>query len=211
MKVLVACEYSGKVRDAFLRRGHDAWSCDMLPTTSEDWAHHYQGDVRDVLNNGWDLVIAHPPCTYHTNSGVRWFTTIPNNPDPTIAYGADRWAKLEEAIKFFQLFQNLHSSVKVAIENPVPHKYSREHIGLYDQIIHPWQFGHKEMKSTCLWLKGLPELKPTNIVGPPPKDAGERKAWQRVHFLPPSADRWQLRSTTFDGIADAMAEQWGSL
>ncbi len=211
MNVLIACEYSGKVRDAFRRRGHNAWSCDLLPTdpTSPYAAFHYQGDVRTILSMNWDLVIAHPECTYHTNSGVRWFTTIPKVKNPKVKYGTERWLAHAEALEFFQLFQNLKHVPMVAIENPVPHKYTREVVGDYTQIIHPWEYGHEEMKSTCLWLKGLPALVPTDIVGPPPKDEIERRKWQRVHFLPPSDDRWQLRSTTFDGIADAMGAQWG--
>lgn len=187
MRVLVACEYSGRTRDAFLRRGHDAMSCDLLPTDVP--GPHYQGDVRDVLGEHWDLIIAHPECTYITNSGVRWLDT-----------DASRWKKLYAACHFFKLFLN-HECERIAIENPIPHKYAADWIGRkYDQIIHPWMFGHGETKATCLWLKGLPKLRPTCIV-----DGRE----PRIHKLPPTADRWKIRSETYTGIADAFAEQWG--
>lgn len=170
---------------------------------------HYQGDVRDILEIAWDLVIAHPECTFHTNASVRWFTTIPKKPKPGVFYGSDRWTKWDEAVTFFKLFQNLTHVPKVAIENPIPHCYSRNVLGDYTQIIQPWQFGHKEMKGTCLWLKGLPPLTPTNIVGPPPKDVVERRKWAKVHQASPGPDRWKERSRSFEGIAQAMAEQWG--
>lgn len=187
MKVLIACEYSGRSRDAFLRLGHDAMSCDLLPTDVP--GPHYQGDVRDVLGERWDLIIAHPECTYITNSGVRWLDT-----DIT------RWKKLYEACQFFKLFLD-HPCERIAIENPIPHKYARDWIGTrYSQIIQPWQFGHGETKATCLWLKGLPKLMPTDIV------AGREG---RIHMLPPTADRWKIRSETYMGIAEAMAQQWG--
>lgn len=198
MRVLVACEYSGTVRDAFIRAGHDAMSCDILPTDKE--GPHYQGDVRDVLGDGWDLMIAHPPCTYMTNSGVTWL-----HKDPT------RWERLDEAAAFFRML--LDAPIQhIAIENPIMHKYAKERIGgvKQTQVIQPWMFGHMEQKATCLWLKNLPALAPTNNV----KDemmalpVNER---QRLHYLPPSADRWKLRSTTFEGIAQAMADQWGSV
>lgn len=187
MKVLIACEYSGRSRDAFLRLGHDAMSCDLLPTDVP--GPHYQGDVRDVLGERWDLIIAHPECTYITNSGVRWL-------DRDIT----RWKKLYEACQFFKLFLD-HPCERVAIENPIPHKYARDWIGTrYSQIIQPWQFGHGETKATCLWLKGLPKLTPTDIV------SGREG---RIHMLPPSEDRWKIRSETYMGIANAMASQWG--
>jgi hypothetical protein len=196
LKVLVACEYSGRVRDAFIKRGHTAMSCDLLPTDSS--GPHYQGNVLDIINDGWDLMIAHPPCTYMTNSGVSWL-----HKDPT------RWALLDDAAKFFNML--LDAPIKsIAIENPIMHKYAKERIGnrKQNQVIQPWMFGHMEQKGTCLWLKNLPLLQPTNNV----KDAmmklpnNER---QRLHYLPPSKDRWKLRSTTYQGIADAMAAQWG--
>lgn len=184
MRVLVACEFSGIVRDAFNKRGHDAMSCDLLPTERPGW--HYQGDIRNVLT-GWDLIIAHPPCTRLANSGVRWLKE------------RNLWAEMADAAKFFKMF--LEAPIeRIAIENPIPHKYAIEIIGRsYDQIIQPWQYGHGETKATCLWLKGLPKLKPTNIV--------EGRV-ARIHKMPPSTDRWKERSRTYTGIAEAMALQW---
>jgi hypothetical protein len=182
MRVLVACEYSGTVRDAFRERGHDAMSCDLLPTDAP--GPHYQGDVCDVLDDGWDLMIAHPPCTHLAVSGARWFHL-----------------KLQEQADALDFVRLLMGSPipRIAVENPVSIISSR--IRKPDQIIQPWQFGHGETKATCLWLKGLPKLKPTNIV-----DGREA----RIHRLPPSQDRWKIRSTTYSGIAAAMADQWGN-
>jgi site-specific DNA-cytosine methylase len=181
MKVLVACEYSGRVRDAFISRGHDAMSCDLLPTDAP--GPHYQGDVFDVIDDGWDLMIAHPPCTHLAVSGARWFK--------------DKQQEQANALLFVRRL--LDSLIpKIALENPI--SVISSHIRKPDQIIQPWQYGHGETKATCLWLKNLPKLTPTNIV-----DGREA----RVHKMPPSADRWKLRSTTFQGIADAMAAQWG--
>ena len=195
MKVLVACEYSGTVRDAFLRRGHDAVSCDLLPTDSP--GPHYQGSVTDILADGWDLMIAHPPCTYMTNSGVTWL-----HKDPA------RWALLDEAAKFFSELLNAPIP-RIAIENPIMHKHAKERIGniKQTQVIQPWMFGHTEQKATCLWLKGLQALTPTNNVKEEMLKLPARER-QRLHYLPPSADRWKLRSTTYKGIAEAMATQW---
>ena len=184
MKVLVACEYSGIVRDAFIRKGHDVMSCDLLPSES-NFGPHYQGDVFDIIGNGWDLMIAHPPCTHLAVSGARYF--------------AEKRAdgRQQAATAFFMALVSAEID-KIAIENPVCIMSS-----LYrkpDQIIQPWQFGHGETKATCLWLKGLPLLVPTLVV------EGRE---QRIHALPPSADRWKIRSRTYQGIADAMAEQWG--
>ena len=196
MRVLVACEYSGVVRDAFIRKGHDATSCDILE--GEGDGPHYMGDIQDVLYEEWDMVIAHPPCTYLTNSGVRWLHS-----DPT------RWAKLDEAAKFFSMFLDLPVP-KICVENPIMHKYGKERIGgrKQTQVVQPWMFGHPERKATCLWLKGLPELVPTNNVKEQmlKLSAAEQN---RLHRLPPSEDRWKIRSRTFQGIAEAMAEQWG--
>jgi hypothetical protein len=181
MKVLVACEYSGTVRDAFLRAGHDAMSCDILPTDSN--GPHYQGDVRDILGEGWDLMIAHPPCTHLAVSGARWFK--------------DKVTEQAEALDFVRLLMNAPIE-RIAIENPVSIISSK--IRKPDQIIQPWQFGHGETKATCLWLKNLPKLTPTNVV---------EGRDNRIHRMPPSPDRWKLRSTTYAGIAQAMADQWG--
>lgn len=239
LRVLVACEFSGAVRDAFTARGHYARSCDLLPTEAmqpvvfagdlplcdccgeEPWcpiheehygdcvcvgptedeaeyagddtilgARHLSGDLFsiDFAREGFDLLIAHPPCTRLTNSGVRWLDE------------RNLWAEMYEAADFFRRILDLPVP-RIAVENPIPHRYALERIGRkYDQIIQPWQFGHGETKATCLWLKGLPKLQPTNVV------SGRE---QRIHKLPPSADRWKLRSMTYQGIADAMADQWG--
>ena len=162
MRVLVACEYSGRVRDAFINMGHDAVSCDLLPTEVD--GPHIQGDVLEVINDNWDLMVAHPPCTYITNAGVRHLHSTPskNGKLPKI-HGQERWKLMYQACDFFNTLQNCDIP-KICIENPVPHKYARERIGNYTQIIQPWQFGHGETKKTCLWLKGLPKLVPTNIV-----------------------------------------------
>jgi site-specific DNA-cytosine methylase len=185
VKALVACEYSGRVRDAFIARGHDAMSCDLLPTDVP--GPHYQGDVRDVLGDGWDLMVAHPPCTDLSVSGARHFAA-------KIADG-----RQDAALDFVRLLMAapIH---RIAIENPVSVISSQ--IRKADQTIQPWQFGHGEVKRTCLWLKNLPKLRPTNIVS-------GREA--RVHRMPPGPDRWKERSRTLEGIAQAMAEQWGWL
>ena len=198
MRVLVACEYSGKMRDAFRAKGHDAMSCDILPTDVE--GPHYQGDVRDIINDGWDLMVAHPPCTYLTNSGVTWL-----HKDPS------RWEKLDEGAAFFKSLLDAPIQ-RIAVENPIMHKYAKERIGgvKQSQVIQPWMFGHMEQKATCLWLKGLPLLKPTKDVKAEMMALPDN-ARQRLHYLPPSEDRWKKRSTTFKGIAEAMAEQWGTL
>jgi hypothetical protein len=197
LKVLVACEYSGRVRDAFTKMGHFAMSCDLLP--SDSLGLHYRGDIFEVIDQSWDLLIAHPPCTYLTNSGVCWL-----HKDPS------RWALLDEGVAFFKALLECSIPCK-CIENPIQHKYAKERIGKkQSQIIQPWMFGHMEQKATCLWLDGLPLLQPTKIV----KDEMmqlPKKERQRVHYLPPSPDRWKIRSTTYQGIADAMAAQWGAL
>ena len=184
LKVLVACEFSGRVRSAFALRGHEAWSCDLLPC-EQGPEHHYQGDVRDLLGNGWDLMIAHPPCTHLAVSGARWFHM--------------KQQEQKNAIEFFMTLANAPIPKK-ALENPI--SIMSRHYRKPDQIIQPWMFGHGETKATCLWLTGLPKLQPTSIV--PGREA-------RIHKMPPGPDRWKERSRTFQGIADAMAEQWGGL
>ena len=179
-RVLVACEFSGTVRDAFIARGHDAVSCDLLPT--ENPGPHIQGDIRDVPVADYDLMIAHPPCTHLAVSGARWFK--------------DKQREQAEALEFVRWLMAV--PIPWAIENPV--SIISSHIRKPDQIIQPWMFGHGETKATCLWLNGLPKLTPTKVV-----DGREGRVWR----LPPSADRWKLRSATYQGIADAMAEQWG--
>jgi site-specific DNA-cytosine methylase len=181
MKILIACEFSGTVRDAFTKRGHDATSCDLLP--GETPGKHYMGDVLDILEDGWDMMIAHPPCTHLAVSGARWFK--------------DKKAEQAEALYFVERL--LSSGIdKIALENPISIISSK--IRRPTQIIQPWQYGHGETKATCLWLKNLPILLPTNVVE-------GREA--RIHKMPPSVDRWKLRSKTYQGIADAMAAQWG--
>lgn len=198
MRVLVACEYSGSVRDAFLARGHDAMSCDLLPTDVP--GPHHQGDVRDVLEDGWDLLIAHPPCTYLSVSGMHW--TARGLRDPQLT---------EDSLAFVRLLMAAPIP-RIAIENPISVISSR--IRKPDQIIQPHQFGHDASKATCLWLKGLPLLRPTGHVEP--RIVNGRKRWGNQtdsgqNRLAPSADRWKIRSATFSGIANAMADQWGSL
>jgi hypothetical protein len=202
MRVLIACEYSGTVRDAFAALGHDAVSCDLLPTDSP--GPHYQGDVFDIIHKGWDMMIAHPPCTYLTNAGVTWLYNKDKTPN------LQRWADMAEGAMFFKAL--LEANIpKICIENPIMHKYAKEVIGVnQSQLIQPWMFGHAESKATCLWLKGLPPLKETNNVKEKFLSLPKKEA-QRLHYLPPSKDRWKIRSTTFKGIAEAMATQWGSL
>ena len=196
MRVLVACEYSGKVREAFRAKGHDAWSCDLLPA-DDGSPHHIQGDVLEILNDGWDLLIGHPPCTYLCNSGVCWLHTRP-----------ERWDQMREGAEFFKALWEADIP-KIAIENPIMHKYAKEIIGsTQTQLIQPYQFGHPESKATCLWLKGLDPLVETDNVKDVWKSLPKREA-QRLHMLPPSEERWKLRSETYQGIADAMADQWG--
>lgn len=184
MRVLVACEYSGRVRDAFIALGHEAMSCDLLPTDAP--GPHYQGDVRDVLDYPWDLMIAHPPCTDLSVSGARHFE----------AKRLD--GRQQSSVSFFMMLAKADIP-RIAIENQVCVMSSLWRKP--DQVIHPWQYGHGETKATCLWLKRLPVLKPTDVV-----DGREA----RIHMLPPSADRWKIRSATYPGIASAMASQWGN-
>lgn len=219
MRVLVACEYSGTVRDAFRARGHDAMSCDLLPTDAP--GPHYQGDVRDVLDDGWDLMVAHPPCTYLSVSGMHWTRR------------GLRDAKLtEDALAFVRLLMDAPIA-RIAVENPVSIISSR--IRKPDQTVQPWMFGHDASKKTCLWLKGLPPLRPTQIVEPRlvccglevpagtgvygcPNCCGDKRARERwgnqtdsgQNRLSPSPDRWKIRSATYAGIAAAMADQWGN-
>ena len=197
MRVLVACEYSGIVRNAFLARGHDAWSCDLLP--SEDGSNrHITGDAREILNDGWDLLmVAHPPCTRLCNSGVRWLSKPP--PGRT---AQDMQRELREGADLFSAFWNA-SIERICVENPVMHKHAKALIVNYrefSQSIQPWQFGHGETKRTCFWLKNLPLLQPTDVV--PGRE-------QRVFRMPPGPQRWKERSRFYPGIAKAMAEQWG--
>ena len=196
MKILIACEYSGVVRDAFLAAGHDATSCDILPTESP--GPHHCGPVEELLSDPWDMIIAHPPCTYLCNSGVRWLHTDPG-----------RWAKLRHAAEFFRLFLD-HSCPRICIENPVMHKYARELIGgqRFTQSIQPWEFGHPESKRTCLWLKGLPFLCKTKILPLPASGHWENQTPSGRNKLAPGPERAKIRSATYPGIGHAMADQW---
>jgi hypothetical protein len=187
MKVLVACECSGRVKTAFRNKGHDAWSCDLKPSEIPDDQYHIQDDVLKHLDDGWDLMIAHPDCTRICNSGVRWLAE------------RNLWKEMYDACNFFNDLQFANID-RISLENPIPHKYARALIGEYKQIIQPWMFGHGETKATCLWLKNLQLLKPTNIV-----PGREGKVWR----MPPSKHRKADRARTYQGIANAMAEQWG--
>ena len=182
-KLLIACEYSGRVRDAFTAEGWDATSCDLLPTESP--GKHYQGKVEEIIDKGWDMMICHPPCTHLAVSGARWFK--------------EKIAEQQEALEFVKMLLNAPIP-KIALENRISIISSK--IRKPDQIIQPWQFGHGETKATCLWLKGLPPLIPTKIV------EGRENV---VHKMPPGPERWKNRSRTYLGIAEAMAKQWGNL
>ena len=198
MRVLIACEYSGAVRDAFIREEHDAMSCDLLPTDVP--GPHHQGNVMDIIDQGWDLLIAHPPCTYLCSSGLHWNKRVPG-----------RQEKTENALRFVE--ELLAAPIPmIAIENPIGCISTR--IRKADQTIQPYQFGHDASKATCLWLKGLPPLKPTRYVEP--RIVNGLKRWGNQtdsgqNRLPPSKDRWKIRSETYAGIAEAMAQQWSNI
>ena len=194
MNVLIACEFSGIVREAFAARGHNAWSCDLLP--SEQVGKHIQDSVLEYLDCNWDLMIAHPDCTYLANSGVQWL-----HRDPL------RFFDLEDAAKFFNCLLDAPIP-KIVVENPIQHKYARNLIRKYDQIVQPYYFGDAETKTTCLWLKNLPHLIATNSVV---ATDTARTGFSRVARESPSVDRWKNRSRTYRGLAEAMAEQWGIL
>jgi hypothetical protein len=205
MRVLIACEVSGTVRNAFLARGHDAWSCDLLP--SEDGSNrHIRGDARDILADGWDLLmVAHPPCTRLCNSGVRWLSAPP--PGRTLA---EMWAELEAGADLFSAMW--HAPIeRVAVENPVMHKHARALIPGYaaPQFVQPWWFGEPQFKRTGLHLRGLAPLRPTRRLVPPKPGTPEHKRWSVVHRMSPGKDRGARRSRFFQGIADAMADQGG--
>ena len=194
MKVLVACEYSGIVREAFASKGHDAWSCDLLPTDQPS-DKHIQGDVLEIINDNWDLIIAHPPCTHLSVSGAaRWAEKVADG-------------RQQAAIKFVEDIWNATCPF-ISVDTPVGALSTRSKLGKASQYIQPYEFGHAEQKKTGLWLKGLPKLIPTDVIDVSNLPDNQR---QRLHYLPPSKDRWKIRSTTFQGIADAMADQWGNL
>lgn len=196
MRVLVACEFSQVVTKAFRDLGHDAYSCDILPTLgNEEW--HYQRDVLEVIGYDWDLMVAHPPCTYLSNSGVRWLYL-----DKQKTRNEDRWASMREGAEFFKALLNADIP-RICVENPVVHGHAKTLIGQdFTQSVQPWQFGHGYTKRTCFWLKNLPTLRPTNVV------EGRE---QLIHKMPPGKDRGLKRSVTPQGMADAMALQWGGL
>ena len=206
MRVLIACEFSGVMRRAFRARGHDAWSCDLLPA-ADCSEFHFQGDCRNViLREHWDLLIAHPTCTYLCNSGVRWL------------YGGkghkrdlDRWAEMQLGALFFKWLLERPECPRIAVENPIMHVYARDIIGRRpDQIVQPWWFGDEAFKATGWWLRGLPKLVPTNKLTPPKPGTKEHKRWSKVHRASPSPTRWAERSATYPGLAAACAEQWGA-
>lgn len=205
MKVLVACEESQTVCKAFRALGHESYSCDLQECSGGHPEWHIKDDALKVLNGlryfKWDLVIAHPPCTRLCKSGVRWL------------HERNLWSDMNESCAFFKAFQDYGlSGGRIAIENPVPHKYAREQIGYYHQKFQPWHFGHKQKKETCLWLYNLPLLEYTQIVGPPPTEKTDRNKWDDVHRkMGNIPERSRFRSKTFTGIAEAMAIQWGNL
>jgi hypothetical protein len=194
MRILIACEYSGAVRDAFIALGHEAMSCDLLPT--DVTGPHYQGNVFDIIGNGWDLMVAHPPCTYLSVSGMHWTTRGLRDPKLT-----------EDALQFVRDLMDAPIE-RIAIENPISVISSR--IRKPDQIIQPWWFGHDASKKTCLWLKNLPLLAPTDMLAGDSKTRRGNQTASGQNKLPPSKDRWKLRSATYQGIANAMAQQWGA-
>jgi len=224
MNVLIACEFSGIVRDAFRRLGHNAWSCDLLPCEGDSRWHHV-GSVLPLLyphhrsklysphsyeqmlwDVRWDMMIAHPPCTRLANSGVRWLHKPPNGKTM-----ARIWRELDDGAAFYKMLRDAPVLLK-AIENPIMHKHARERIGMgHRQIVQPWWFGDKAFKATGLELIGLPDLVPTNKLAPPKKGTDEHKAWSAVHRASPGPKRWKIRSKTFQGIAEAMAQQWGGV
>lgn len=196
MKVLIACEESQTVCIEFRKLGHEAYSCDIQDCSGGHPEWHIKDDIKNVLYNDWDYIIAHPPCTRLCNSGVRWL------------HERDLWDDLNKSCEFFNLFSELgKKGKKVRIENPIPHKYAVNIIGKPSQIIQPWQFGEQKMKATCLWNYNVPDLRPTDIVGPPPKDINERNKWQDIWLCPPGKDRAKIRSKTYIGIAKALAYQ----
>lgn len=205
--MLVACEFSGIVRDAFTERGHDAMSCDLLD--SETPGEHYKGDVLDVLlTDSFDLIVAHPPCTYLNRAGYFWCNHPDSAPGVVPLKGTPRKDAMRKAANFFRMFL-MEDAPRICIENPQP----IIHAGLprSTQTVQPHMFGHPEFKATCFWLKGLPPLVPTNQLKLPEKGTDEYKSWSKVHRMTPGPNRWKERSRFFPGIAAAMADQWGSL
>lgn len=209
MRVLVACEFSGVVRRAFRALGHDAWSCDLLP--AEDSSQfHIQGDVLDHLDDGWDMAICHPECTYLTNAGVKhlYSSVISRRGNRASVFGGERWVELMHARAFFMALYNAPIPKK-ALENPIPHHHAK--LPEYSQLIQPWNFGHGETKATCLWLVNLPLLQPTHRKDDLFCEQEPQERHARCHLESPGPDRWKNRSRTYTGIASAMAQQWGCL
>lgn len=204
MRVLIGCETSGVMRRAFAAQGHDVWSCDLLP--AEDGSNrHIRGDVRDYLTEGWDLLVAHPPCTRLCNSGVRWLHEPPSGRTRD-----EMWAELDEGVALFSACW-LAPIERVAVENPVMHKHARERMPEClprPQIVQPWWFGEPFFKATGFYLRGLPPLVATDRLTPPKPGTDEHKRWSAVHRAPPGPERWRFRSRTFEGVADACASQW---
>ena len=195
MKILIACEFSGIVREAFSKRGHNAWSCDLLPTDKP--GQHIQADFRSVVQDSWDFIGYHYECRVMANCGARWLYEKPG-----------RWMELDESCEIFNI--TLNDSRLGYSENPIQHKYTKERIVReQDQVIQPYHFGEPYFKATCLWLRGIPKLQATNILTIPEKNSLEYKKWSMIHRAAPGKDRWKVRSKTFQGIADAMALQWG--
>ena len=206
MRVLIACEYSGRVRDAFIRAGHDAVSCDLLPTEVE--GPHYQGDVRDILGEAWDVLIAHPYCTFNTLAGIRWMyhpedTNLPPESRRRHPKYPTRMDDFLEGAKFFNTLANATHIPSRCLENSQPHGLAMQHIGRYSQIVQPWMFGDPYTKGAALWLYGLPKLVPTH------KKSDYAQIYAACHKESPGPDRWKNRSRTHPGIAEAMAQQWG--
>lgn len=206
MRVLIACEFTGAMRRAFRAKGHDAWSCDFLPALDED-RHHFREDCREIiLARSWDLIIAHPPCTFLCNSGVRWL------------YGGKgtkrdlaRWKEMEAGAAFFKWLLERPSCQFIAVENPIMHVYAKDIIGRGpDQIVQPWHFGDEAFKATGFWLRGLPILRPTDKLTPPKPGTQRHIAWSKVHRASPGPNRWAERSATYPRLAAAAAAQWGA-
>lgn len=226
-RVLVGCETSGAVREAFLALGFDAFSCDTLPSDTPT-NRHFQCDIRDVLDDEWDLLaVFHPPCTRLCNSGVRWLNSPPKNLNPAHYSERERaefqamnifqrhrfmWRSLDDGAELFSALWNADIP-NICVENPIMHKHAKARIENYEpasQTVQPWWFGDEAFKGTGLYLRGLPGLVPTDKLTPPAKDTPEHKLWSAIHRAPPGPDRWKIRSKTFPGIASAMAEQWGN-
>lgn len=208
MKILIFGEYSGRTRNAFRERGHDAWSVDFEPA-DDNSIFHIQGDGLPLLNDGWDMMIGHPTCTFLCNSGVRWlYETKVLGERVNRVLNTPRWNDMEEAAAFFRKLQNAPIP-KIALENPVMHGHAKKLVGEQTQCVQPYWFGEPAFKGTCLWLKNLPPLVATNKLVKPKPGTPEHKEWSAIHRAPPGPDRWKIRSRSFQGISDAMAKQWG--